>query len=330
MRRRRSIGAGIWATVLGCAVACSSSSSTSVEPCGEGEVDGCTTEGCVGTKTCGTDGTFGPCVCSDAGSAGSGNRPDAGGGTGAADASTGGASGSAGAPVGGASGAGAAAGTSGAAGSAAAAGSSGASGAAGSAGASGTGGSAGSAGAAASAGTGGGAGSSGTGGGDAAAGAGGAAGTGGAAGGPADAGLDVTDTGPVLTPCTIDFDSSCNVGAPGVCDTMWLGGTGCSTGPAACRSSGALSFESSSQITITVNTEMRGVSVYFVHQGSGSSGTMTFRSSGGVVLGTPFTTNADCDSTSGVAQTQSFTEPVASVTISVTGTVWIDDFVLNP
>ena len=79
-----------------CAVACSSTQTTDVEPCAAGEVTTCEHEsGCTGTKFC-EDGVLGPCVCDDAGGAGG-----AAGSTGGSAGSSGGSAGMAGVSGGG-------------------------------------------------------------------------------------------------------------------------------------------------------------------------------------------------------------------------------------
>jgi hypothetical protein len=101
--------------------------------------------------------------------------------------------------------------------------------------------------------------------------------------------------------CAIDFDSDCNVGAPGVCRTKWAGGNTCGPSPTQCRSSGTFAFLSMSNITIDSTIDLRRVSVYFVHKGTGSVGTMRFLDNMGNSI-MSITTNADCASSGGAVQ----------------------------
>jgi Concanavalin A-like lectin/glucanases superfamily len=161
-------------------VACTSSSTTGIEPCGMGESHACTsTDGCVGTETCGPDGRFGACICNAGGAGGSGGSAgvDASAGTGGAGLSSGTGGADSSVDAGGSGGTGGSAGTGGGAG---ATGSAGADGSAG--GSAGAGGNTGGTGGSAGAGSGGTAGNAGAGGSGGAAGSTGTGGTSGAGG----------------------------------------------------------------------------------------------------------------------------------------------------
>lgn len=156
--------------------------------------------------------------------------------------------------------------------------------------------------------------------------------TGGDAGSRGDASADARsgDSDAMTAGCVIDFDTDCNVGAPGVCNTTWVGGFGCQSPPDACSGDEPVAFGAESDITITADDPgIDALDVYFVHQGD-SGGTMTFFNVAGGMVGSPISTDADCEGQAGSTQTRVFDQTVTRIEISVAGTVWIDDFAVSP
>jgi hypothetical protein len=81
-------------------------------------------------------------------------------------------------------------------------------------------------------------------------------------------------------------------------------------------------------MTIDSAVDLRRVSVYLVHKGTGSVGKMKFLDSAGAPIMT-ITSNADCESARGTVQLVSLPAASRKVLVEVTGTIYVDDFVVN-
>lgn len=138
-----------------------------------------------------------------------------------------------------------------------------------------------------------------------------------------------------LPECTIDFEGAC----PNLdeCGAAFVGGDGCIfAGLTNCYSSGEFSYGVSpgTPLTITLSDDLDALDVFFVHQGSTSSGEMRFFDAtvGGNEVGAPLTTNGNCAlGAMPPFQTRSFSTGIRRIEVTAaSGTLWIDDFRVNP
>lgn len=138
-----------------------------------------------------------------------------------------------------------------------------------------------------------------------------------------------------LPECTIDFEGAC----PNLdeCGAAFVGGDGCIfAGLANCYSSGEFSYGVSpgTPLTITLLADLNTLDVFFVQQGNAISGQMRFFDAvvDGNEVDTPLATNGNCLlGTMPPLQTKSFSTGVRRIEVTATsGTLWIDDFRMNP
>ncbi len=137
-------------------------------------------------------------------------------------------------------------------------------------------------------------------------------------------------------PCTINFEGTCPNTTP-ECNASFSGGVGCiSIGLAFCYSSGLRAYRVSNTslpLTVNLSTGIEEITVFFAHTGAGVSGRMRFFDAavGGTMVGS-ITTNGNCGASMPSMQTRSFSTPVLRIEVSVSGTgsAWIDDMTLTP
>ena len=141
--------------------------------------------------------------------------------------------------------------------------------------------------------------------------------------------------GPASAQCTIDFEGTCPDATP-ECGATFVGGASCqSIGIPNCYHTGSFSYRMNQAEPVTIELEepIGDIVVYFVHQSSGTLGTMRFfdAATGGNEVGTPITTNGDCLSILPERQDRSFDVGVhrIEVTVSGLGSVWIDTMTLT-
>ncbi|MFQ5412838.1 MAG: PQQ-dependent sugar dehydrogenase [Phycisphaerae bacterium] len=135
---------------------------------------------------------------------------------------------------------------------------------------------------------------------------------------------------PLPGPCTINFETVCpNVTT--VCGADFTGGGGCIFAMLPnCYFSGIKSYKvtSATPLTIDLNGDLLKLRVFFAGQDAGT-GLMRFFNAAGAQVNT-LSTNGSCPTTMPPLQDITLSEPVRSIEVTATGTVWIDDFTVNP
>ncbi len=140
--------------------------------------------------------------------------------------------------------------------------------------------------------------------------------------------------GQPLPNCNIEFDDSCPDASP-ECGATFSGGESCVVeGLGDCYSSGNFGFKvtPAAPLTITLAGDLVGLRVFFAHQGAASGTMRVFDAQvGGNEVGSPLHTNGDCLLFMPSLQSLPFCSAVRRIEVTaVGGTVWIDDFHVNP
>ncbi|MEE9293479.1 MAG: DUF4215 domain-containing protein [Phycisphaerae bacterium] len=137
---------------------------------------------------------------------------------------------------------------------------------------------------------------------------------------------------PLPGPCNITFDGTCPNMTP-LCGADFVGSGGCIFAMLTnCYSSGLRSFKVTAAMPLTINLsgDLLKLRVFFAGQGLGT-GTMTFFDISAVQVDSPISTNGNC-LVLPMPQKQlvTFSRAVRKIEVIASGTVWIDDFTVNP
>jgi glucose/arabinose dehydrogenase len=137
-----------------------------------------------------------------------------------------------------------------------------------------------------------------------------------------------------LPDCNIDMESLCPDDNAPLCGAAFDGGESCQViGVGACYSSGAFSYRvrSGEPLTITLDGDLNSLDVFFSgHQAS--TGTMTFFDADDQEVDSPLASLGDCAVSMPDMLFVEFSRPVRRIEVECTGSgsVWIDDFHVNP
>jgi hypothetical protein len=144
--------------------------------------------------------------------------------------------------------------------------------------------------------------------------------------------FDLSGCVPAQAACRETMDATCPNDAP-QCGATFAGGQGCRfERKGNCYDTGSRAYKvrGGEMLTITMETDIVGLEVFFAGEGS-ATGTMTFRDAGGNIVGSPLTTNGNCLAMMPQKQQVSFPTPVHTIDVTASGgPVWIDTFRINP